>query len=42
MGGLSCVGAPEFEESLSVVDSKSSDLDIDSTLSVNLTGGMVS
>ena len=42
MGGLSCVGATELEESLSVVDSKSSDPDIDSNLSLNLTGGMVS
>ena len=42
MGGLSCVGAAEFAESLLVVDSQSSDPDINSNLLVNLTGGMVS
>ena len=41
-GGLSCVEAPEFEESLSVVDSKSSDPNINSNLLLNLAGGMVS
>ena len=41
-GGLSCVEAPEFEESLAVVDSKSSDPNINSNLLLNLAGGMVS